>query len=104
MKKAFLFLSVIFCIFGFSYGQSKISPALDAATQSAQPNEKIQVIVSMSEQYDLVSFERRTRFMSTKLSSRLAVEELRQFSRQSQKDVIQMLFEEGDQVSDIYSH
>lgn len=104
MKKAFLFLSVIFCIFGFSYGQSKISPALDAATQSAQPNEKIQVIVTMSEQYDLVSFERRTRFMSTKLSSRLAVEELRQFSRQSQKDVIQMLFEEGDQVSDIYSH
>ena len=80
MKKTFLFLSVVFCLIASSFGQSKLSSDLRSATQSAQPNEKIQVIVTLNEQYDLVSFARTTRFMSHKQITSIAVKELRAFS------------------------
>ena len=104
MKKVILFLSVVFFILGSSYGQNKISSALNSATQSAQPNEKLKIIVSLNERYDIADFERRTRFLSNNLCATLAVEELRNFSEYSQKGLVQFLHDAGESVSDIHPY
>lgn len=101
MKKVSILLLVAFCLLGISYGQSKMTPALTKATQDRRPDEKTNILIVMTQQYDASGLEQRTPSMSRKNRSRLVTEELQQLSQETQADLIGLLKANPDKVSDI---
>ena len=101
MKKSTILLLLVLGLFSFSYGQAKWTPALQKAAQSRQSDEKISVIITMASQYDATGLDVRTQFMSRKTRTRFVTEELKQFSQNSQADLLQMLIDNPENVSDI---
>ena len=101
MKKSTILLLLVLGLFSISYGQAKWTPALQKAAQSRQSDEKISVIITMASQYDAMGLDVRTQFMSRKTRTRFVTEELKQFSQNSQADLLQILNEDPNNVSDI---
>ena len=88
MKKTALFILMLFCFLGFSFGQS---------------SEKTSIIITMAEQYDANGLEQRTQFMNRTARAEFVVNELKQFSQDSQADLLKALAAAKDEVSDITS-
>lgn len=76
MKKSAIFLFVVFCLLGVSFGQS---------------NQKTSVIITMKEQYDASKLEQNTRWMTRKAKTQYVVNQLQQFASESQAEILKDL-------------
>ena len=101
MKKTVFLLLAIVCLFGISYGQTKMSPDLIRATAGKSANEKTSIIITMAQQYDASGIEQRTLYMSRKTRASFVVEELKRFSQESQTDLLNELNAAKAEVDEI---
>lgn len=95
MKKLSIFLISMICLVGLSYGQSKMSSELRQAIHSNQNGQKIEVIITMSEQFNACLYEKATINMSRSESQAFLVDEMKQLSERSQKNLIAILKASG---------
>jgi hypothetical protein len=103
MKKAIVLFLVTLFAFGSGYAQNKLSGQLTQALQQSGAQDKIDVIITMADQYDGSSLDARTSFLSRKQRTAFVTQELKNFSANSQADLLTLLNEAKGQVSDIQS-
>lgn len=104
MKKISLILIAVCCILSLGYGQNKVTSELRSAARSAQPDEKIPVVITLARQYDASTLDQRTSSMSRKEKTAFVADELKSFSKTSQQQLLKELRNAKGKVEDIQSY
>jgi len=110
MKKLLLVIAVLFFSNAKGISQTNVNQSsskidielLNEMSNSRSNDEMFPIIVMMSEQYDQIAMEQKTRFMDKKVKREYVINEMKRFTGELQSDVVRVMNEDvrGNSVKD----
>ena len=101
MKRISIFLFAVFCMISLGYGQNKMTSELRSAARTAQPDEKIPVVITLNEQYDASGL--KNTFSNKQEKRSFQMEAMQAFAQTNQQSLLKELQTAKSEVTDIQS-